>query len=116
MRKQHHVLWRGLLSALLVVVPLGTYVFVPMAQCVAHTLEGPTCRAHVTHVLACVMCMRSTDWLAARLPLRLARLPRTASSTQRSRRLRLTRAAAPSFLAHVEVTATVLQWYNMLTP
>ena len=39
-----------------------------------------------------VLCMRSKTWLAARVSLRLARLPRIASSAQRSRRLRSTRA------------------------
>ena len=43
-------------------------------------------------------------WLATRVSLRLARLPRTASSAQRSCRLRSTRAAAPGLLAHAEVT------------
>ncbi len=51
-----------------------------------------------------VLCMRSKAWLAARVSLRLARLPHTASSAQRSRRL--TRAAAPVLLAHAEVTKT----------
>ena len=44
--------------------------------------------------------MRSKAWLAARVSLRLARMPRTASSVQRSRRLRSMRAAAPVLLAH----------------
>ena len=48
--------------------------------------------------------MRSKVWLAARLSLRLARLPRTASRDQRPLRLRSTRAAAPVLLAHTEVT------------
>ena len=52
------------------------------------------------------LCMRSKAWLAARVSLRLARLPRTASSAQRSRRLRSTRAAAPGLLARAEVTNT----------
>ncbi len=39
--------------------------------------------------------MRSKAWLAVRMSLRLVRLPRTASSAQRSRHLRSTRAAAP---------------------
>ncbi len=51
-----------------------------------------------------VYCMRSKAWLAARVPLRLARLPRTASSAQRSSRLRSTRADAPGLFAHAEVT------------
>ena len=51
--------------------------------------------------------MRSKAWLAARVSLRLARLPRTASSAQRSRRLRSTLAAAPVLLAHTEVTKTL---------
>ena len=58
-----------------------------MAQCVVHALKG----------LA----------LAARVSLRLARLPRTASSAQRSRRLRSTRAAAPVLLAHANVTENI---------
>ena len=53
-----------------------------------------------------VLCMRSKAWLAARVSLRLARLPRTASSAQRSRRLRSTHAAAPVLLAHADVTKT----------
>ncbi len=55
-----------------------------------------------------VLCMRSKAWLAARVSLRLARLPRTASSAQHSRRLRSTRAAAPILLAHAEVTKTII--------
>ncbi len=54
-----------------------------------------------------VLCMRSRDWLAARVSLRLACLPRTASSAQRSRRLRSTRAAAPVLLAHANVTENI---------
>ena len=52
--------------------------------------------------------MRSKAWLAACASLRLARLPRTASIAQRSRRLRSTRAAAPVLLAHAEVTANIM--------
>jgi hypothetical protein len=48
--------------------------------------------------------MRSKAWLAARVSLRLARVPHTASSAQRSRRLRSTLAAAPGLLAHANVT------------
>ena len=48
--------------------------------------------------------MCSKAWLAARVSLRLARLPRTARSAQRSRRLHSTRTAAPVLLAHAEVT------------
>ena len=51
-----------------------------------------------------LLCMRSKAWLAARMPLRLARLPRA----QRSRRLRSTRAAAPGLLAHTEVTKNII--------
>jgi hypothetical protein len=47
-----------------------------------------------------VLCMRPKAWPAARVSLQLARLPRTARSAQRSRRLRSTRAAAPVLLAH----------------
>ena len=56
--------------------------------------------------------MRSKAWLATRVSLRLARLPRTASSAQRSRRLRSTRAAAPVLLAHANVTENIniFQW------
>ncbi len=54
-----------------------------------------------------VLCIRSKAWLAARVSLRLARLPRTASSAQRSRRLRSTRAAAPVLLAHANVTESI---------
>jgi hypothetical protein len=55
-----------------------------------------------------VLCMRSKAWLAARVSLRLARLPCTASSAQRSRHLRSTCAAAPVLLAHAEVTKTII--------
>ncbi len=48
--------------------------------------------------------MRSKAWLAARVSLRLAHLRRAASSAQRSRRLRSTRAAVSGLLAHTEVT------------
>ncbi len=60
--------------------------------------------------------MRSKAWLAARVSLRQARLPRTASSAQRSRRLRSTHAAAPVLLAHAEVTKIILffQWVQNL--
>ncbi len=51
--------------------------------------------------------MRSKAWLAVRVSLPLARLPRTASSAQRSRRLRSTRAAAPVLLAHAIVTENI---------
>ena len=54
-----------------------------------------------------MLCMRSKAWLAARVSLRLARLPRTASSAQRSRSLRSTRAAAPVLLAHANVTENI---------
>jgi hypothetical protein len=57
----------------------GVAKFSPMAQRVVHAL--------------------SKVWLAARVSLRLARLPR-------SRCLRSTRAAAPVLLAHDEVTKT----------
>ena len=50
-------------------------------------------------MLSCA-CARSKAWLAACVSLRLARTPRTASSAQRSRRLRSTHAAAPVLLAH----------------
>jgi hypothetical protein len=48
--------------------------------------------------------MRSKAWLAAGVSLQLARRSRTASSAQRSRRLRAPRAAAPVRLMHAEVT------------
>jgi hypothetical protein len=54
-----------------------------------------------------VLFMRSKAWLAARVSLRLACLPRTASSAQRSRRLRSTCAAAPVLLAHANVTENI---------
>ena len=54
-----------------------------------------------------VLCMRSKTWLAARVSLQLARLPRTARCAQRSRRLRSTRAAAPVLLAHANVTESI---------
>ena len=63
--------------------------------------------------------MRSNAWLAARVSLRLARLPRTASSAQRSRRLRSTSAAAPVLLVHAEFTKkhNIFQWVqNLGTP
>jgi hypothetical protein len=71
--------------------------------------------ALVLDLLLSVLCMRSKAWLV-RVSLRLARLPRTASSAQRSRRLRSTRAAAPSLLAHAEVTKTLfyIQWVQNL--
>ena len=52
----------------------------------------------------------------ARVSLRLARLPRTASSAQRSRRLRSTHAAARVLLAHAEVTKNIIlfQWVQTL--
>jgi hypothetical protein len=50
-----------------------------------------------------VLCMHSNAWLATRMSLQLARLPRTGSSAQHSRRLRSTRVAAPGLLAHAEV-------------
>ncbi len=56
--------------------------------------------------------MRSKAWLAARVSLRLARLPRTASSAQHSRRLRSTRAAAPVLLAHADVTNIIIFFFN----
>ncbi len=59
-----------------------------------------------------VLCMRSKAWLAARVSLRLARLPRTASSAQRSRRLRSTRAAAPVLLTHADVTKNI-KYFSM---
>ena len=73
------VVFKGLLSdsvrqLLTDSVPLDTYVLV---------------------VWLSVLCMRSKSWLVARVSLRLARLPRTASSAQRSRRLRSTRVAVP---------------------
>ncbi len=63
-----------------------------------------------------VLRMRSKAWLAARVSLRLARLPRLASSAQRSRHLHSTRAAAPVLLAHAEVTENIImfQWVQTL--
>ncbi len=69
----------------------GFLSFGPMAQCAVYALKG----------------------LAfARVPLRLARLPRTASTAQRPRRLRSTRAAALVLLAHAEVTKNVTYSFN----
>ena len=56
----------------------------PLAQCVVHALKGLTCRARVT---------------PASSP--------SASSAQRSRRLRSTRAAVPVLLAHANVTESI---------
>ena len=56
--------------------------------------------------------MRSKARLAVRVFLRLARLPRPASSAQRSRRLRSTRAAAPVLLAHANVTKNI-KYFSM---
>jgi hypothetical protein len=67
---------------------MGYLSFGPMAQCVVHALKG---------------------WLAARVSLRQARLPRTA---QRSRRLRSTRAAATVLLAHANVTKNI-KYFSM---
>ncbi len=63
--------------------------------------------------------MRSRPGAAARKSLRLARLPRTASSAQRLRRLRSTRAAAPVLLMYAEVAKSLIyfQWVqNLGTP
>ena len=54
--------------------------------------------------------MRSKAWLAAHVSLRLACLPRTASSAQRSRRLFSTCAAVPDLLAHAEVTINIIHF------
>ena len=67
-------------------VPTGTYVFTLWPS---------------------VLSMRLKAWLAARVSLRLARLPRTASSAQRSRRLRSMCAAAQVLLAHADVTKNI---------
>ncbi len=50
--------------------------------------------------------------MAARVSIRLVRLPRTASSAQRSRRLSSTRTAVSVLLAHAEVTKSItgFQW------
>ena len=61
-------------------------------------------------MLTCAF-VRSKAWFAARMPLRLARLPRAASSAQRSRRLRSMRAAAPVLLAHAEVTEIIILFH-----
>jgi hypothetical protein len=58
-----------------------------MAQCVVHALKG---------------------LLAAHVSLRLARLPRTASTSQRTCRLRSTHAAAPVLFVHAEVKKTMI--------
>ena len=64
------------------------------------------------------VCARLKAWLASRVSLRLARLPRTASSTQTSCRLCSTRAALPVLLAHAGVTYTYLfpRWAQTLVP
>ncbi len=78
------------------------HMFSPYAHVRMHALN------RVRHSVAIYdqqkMCMRSKAWLAASVSLRLARLPRTASSAQRSRRLRSTLAAAPGLRAHALVT------------
>ncbi len=56
-----------------------------------------------TYVVTIVLYMRSKAWLVARMPLQLTRPPCTASSAQRSRRLRPMRVAAPVLLVHAEV-------------
>ncbi len=61
-------------------------------------------------LLFSVLYMHSKAWLTTRVPLRLARMPRTASSAQRSRRLRSTRAVAPALLAHAEVTKNTIRF------
>ncbi len=55
-----------------------------------------------------VLCIRLKAWLATRVPLRQARLPRTASSALRSRHLRPTRAATRGLLAHTDVTKIII--------
>ena len=86
-------------AGVLIALPLGTLVFTLWLS---------------------VLCMRSKAWLAARVSLQLACLPRTASSVQRSRCLRSTRAAAPVLLAQAEVTENLtylFQWVqNLGTP
>ena len=58
-----------------------------------------------------MLCLRSKAWLAARVPLRLARLPHTTSASSAQRR-----GAAPVLLAHAEVTKNILffQWVQNL--
>ena len=63
-------------------ITTGRLRFHPMAQCVVHAHKG--------------------------VSLRLARLPRTASSAQRSCRLRSTCAAVPGLFAYAEVTKNVI--------
>jgi hypothetical protein len=83
-----------------------------MHACTAHVHCVPLMmRFHTAGYLSLtlglsVLCMRSKTWLASRVSLRLARLPHTASSAQRSHCLRPTRAAAPVLLAHADVTKT----------
>jgi hypothetical protein len=62
------------------------------------------CLSFHTHGSVCCACAQKPG--LPRVLLRLARLPRTASSSQRLRRFRSTRAAAPVLLAHAEVTTT----------
>jgi hypothetical protein len=59
-----------------------------------NTIQYNTTQCRYNTLWISVLCMRSKAWLAARVPLRLARLPHTASSAQRSRRLRSTRGCA----------------------
>jgi hypothetical protein len=66
----------------------------------------------MAHLWLSVLCMRSKAWLAARVSLRLACLPRTASSAQRSCRLCSPRVAAPVLLAHAEVTKNI-KYFSM---
>ncbi len=74
-----------------------------------------TCLPPGTNVLdlwLSVLCMRSKAWLAARISLRLARIPRTARTARRSRRQRSTLAAAPGLLAHTEVA--IILFFSMV--
>ena len=58
--------------------------------------------------------MRSKAWLAARVPLRQARMPRPARA-RRSRRLRATLAAAPVLFTHAAATVAMLTHFNTIT-
>ena len=68
----------------------GYLSFHPMAQCVVHVLKGLARRARVS--------------------LRLARLPSTASSAQRSHCLRSACAAASVLLAQADVTKNIISF------
>jgi hypothetical protein len=84
---------------------------VRMSQLSVTGVTGLLCRSHLHfrddtagclsfHPTGMAQCVVHALKLAARVSLRRARLPRTASSAQRSLRLRFMRAAAPVLFAH----------------